>query len=1122
MDNSKDTSVLLVGLGGIGSEIVDSVYGRLKRENRVEKVEAVILDTDVNSQKKLRNIPDDRKIQTSTNNVVKYVLENNPSTKEWFPENPLIEKMQLVNGAGQIRTVSRLALYSAIKDEKLNLFEAVKLSLNKLGSNIEKNGLRVMIVSSLMGGTGSGIFLQIPLYIRDTFENAQNYDKLDIQGTFLLPDVLKGSLMKNMTNNVYANAYASMKELAAINSSVNNYEDAININLEYKPNQINKNNIRDISIKDNPYNYCYFYDKEDTKGRVLGNLEDYKRMVTDNIYNQISGPVSDRIYSNYVNLQKNIVSENGLNIFGGLGIGKLIYPFDDIVDYCVNKALLQSLDNQLLKLDEIYNKAYHRYLKEQDEGNSDGGPKPILSQVYIDHFESLAKEDKYFKKLQKEVVREPIEANDSPQYSYLNIKNKLDENIQNIIDNDKDFEERRSVTRRQQGFMNVSEVQLRNTIRNQENACVEYRSYIDAQAENKAVSRAEANFGLYSEDGYSIFNDYLKPINGSDDGIIMNSVSIRYTLYKLLKEMDREFNDLSSQKEDFENEIKRIEREAFTLKNGKKDDAIHKFDETMNNKGLFGKNLKTFREDYEVHVRKQRNKLDEYCKMKVKYFYYKRFKELLEGLLNEYKLMFDNLTNKRMDVDNNIKILTAKHNDTKGTNYLYVLADSSSKKYIWNSIPEVQKENILSKNLAKEMHDVLFESYKNKALSKLDRKLNYEELFEKIIYSKCREKFLQGDNIDSLVNLNVLSALEKENSFKETGMSNDEYIKSRLNQLTDYISPWCPRSEKSNDYCVWGVSDQCKTWGQEFENKTKLEKLIDELSGTQQHDVVISSRIDEREITYVCARYGLKVNDFAKFSAGNDNRPDGEYYIAYKRMLEDVSHGRQITPHLDKRWDNLLPDINEGINKQKDIDVAKAFIIGLTEKNFKINETDNETKTYKFISYFDGNVSQINYQGKSVDGRFKNLYKALVFNPELVFNANSKFEELCDEARDVANKDIDINDVKFIKSLCKLNVYKFDDVNNILDVFVKLYQENANDLNKSFDEKFNALYDALDDVITEIVRPYCFGQAEITIDNNKKKVYKKLIETSTYYNSMDINTLVYDRIFGKINNILKK
>ena len=341
----ENVPILLIGLGGIGSEIVDNVYGRLKENNNINNVEAIVFDTDVNSQKNLKNISCECKIQTSTDKTVKYALENDKTAYTWFPTHPLIEKVGMLNGAGQIRAISRLALRQAMKEGKLTTLSAVKERLFKLGSGINEKGLRVMIVSSMMGGTGSGIFLQIPLYIRELFESeiTGSTDRIEIQGTFILPDVLKGAISPKETENIYSNAYAAMKELNAIIASLGG--DGNNVNLEYKPNQLNAEGMRDITIKSWPYDYCYFYDKEDTKGRVLGSFKDYINMIENNLYTSIYGPISDRMYSIYCNEIKNIVSKGGRNIYGGIGVGELTYPYQDIANYCTYRIINDSLNN---------------------------------------------------------------------------------------------------------------------------------------------------------------------------------------------------------------------------------------------------------------------------------------------------------------------------------------------------------------------------------------------------------------------------------------------------------------------------------------------------------------------------------------------------------------------------------------------------------------------------------------------------------------------------------------------------------------------------------------------------------------------------------------------------------
>ena len=96
MAKSDVTATLLVGLGGIGSSIVNSIYGLVKENGQDKRVEAVVIDTDIGSLNKNTNIDPIFRIQTSENSTVRGLLERDPSCKEWFPEHPVILNSQIL------------------------------------------------------------------------------------------------------------------------------------------------------------------------------------------------------------------------------------------------------------------------------------------------------------------------------------------------------------------------------------------------------------------------------------------------------------------------------------------------------------------------------------------------------------------------------------------------------------------------------------------------------------------------------------------------------------------------------------------------------------------------------------------------------------------------------------------------------------------------------------------------------------------------------------------------------------------------------------------------------------------------------------------------------------------
>ena len=1117
----KNVPALLIGLGGIGSEIVDSVYGRLKETGMAENVEALVFDTDINSQRNLTNISGECKIQTSTDKTVKYALENDPTAKDWFPVHPLVEKMQMLNGAGQIRAVSRLALRSAMKAGKLNSVSAVKERLFKLGSGTSEKGLRVMIASSMMGGTGSGMFLQIPLYIREIFESQFNTDKIEIQGTFILPDVLKGSITPEQTENVYANAYASMKELNAMIMSLGG--DGSSINLEYKPNQLNSEGMRDIALKDWPYDYCYFYDKEDTKGRVLSGFKDYINMIENNLYLQVFGPISDRMYSNFINEMRGTIRKNGRNIYGGFGVGELSYPYDDIVDYCVYKVLASSLDNQLLKIDQIYRAEMDKYNRNIQNGIDD--QMPDRENVYITNFESLATTDNFFSQIKRSLT----EYDDNDNEVSDNIKKlqaAIDEEILSIYNNDEEFKAQVGACYIKPGsFSNLPAEKLRSVVSNCESRFRQFRITVEGKAQNKAESKANADWGVYSENDKSILNEFLR-----NKETYVNSVGIRYMLYKTHKNLKQAKIDLDNKLADTVNKLRRGEEKPFTSQSGAGVDAVKKAEEVVKSKGLFSKNLKNFKEDYARKAAGHFKLLEAYCKDSLKSAYYERSIKLLEVLISEYENMFSRLADQKYEVEKHIKSLLIKHDDTKGTTNLYVLANQKYKEQIWRTIPDDVKTSILSGTLSEEMHGALFSGFQKKVNNSIGQVVSYDKLFHDLIVKSCRERLLANSSVREELDINIMQALEREADFSGQSMSKQDYIKSRLNTLADSVCPWTPKSEDSSDFNLWGISSDCRTATESPDEKSSLEKLIDDASAGKlsANNVVSHNVLSKNSILFVTARYGLMVSDFVKFAAGKNSTPDGEYYVAYKNVVERIPKDGQtntfadtsITPHIDKRWHLTLRDINDAVYLKNMNDVAKAFVIGIANKNFVVKQSDSSLNATQFVSIFDGMPTAISYQGSPVDGKIKNLYKALSGNPDLVRNVMEEFEKYCENAQRNSNRDISVVETELIKKLNDVKVLGYEEGKNIVDVFINFEREStkAEKDDKNYEDKYRLFYNALYEVIEDAVKPYCFGQGDLDLKLNCNKVLNSLIQSSYWEEKLSKDDMVYARSLGQLKN----
>ncbi|WP_426350048.1 tubulin-like doman-containing protein [Alloiococcus sp. CFN-8] len=1120
----KNVPTLLIGLGGIGSTIVNDVYGKLKADGRDKNVQAIVFDTDINSQKMMTNIDPAYRIQTSTDRTVNYALQMDPEAKSWFPYHRLIGTMHMLDGAGQIRAISRLALRSAMDQGALKPIEEARNKIFKLGNDTDTKGLRVMIVTSMMGGTGSGMFLQIPLYIREVIQSQFAMERVEIQGTFILPDVMMGVVTNKEISNIYANAYASMKELSAIIMSLAG--DGSSIDLEYKPEQMDKQGFRDITVKDLPYDYCYIYDKEDSKGKVLSSFNDYIRMIENNIYLQLFGPISDKVFSHYINEMRSTVSRNGRNTFGGVGTATLTYPYEDIVDYCTNRLVLESLDNQLLKIDNIFLNERAKYKANEDKGIYTAEPE--LEDIYIRKFEELAENEPFFKRIKGDLYE--IDEYGKEKGSNIEaIKKKLKDEIKKFILEDKELNEIKSKCLLPGSFSNTADGSLAPLIKAKENSLVAYRNEIEGKSATKGLSWAGTLLGIHDENNKGILDEFIK----KDDQYI-NSVGIRYFLYKLHYELKKEKEQLIDRNKKQKMNLKTAEESCFEPVKGSSSrvSASKKVDEAIKNKGIIGRKLKKFKEEYENKHLKHLKLLNSYSEDYFSEAFYTSLVENLEKLLREYENMFGRLGELKFDVSKNCDALYKKHEDTTGTNEMFVLGSQRFKNQMWDKIPEVTKTNALSGALSENIYSALFRNFRMKLNSSDSIVSGYDSLFNTYIVPICREKLIE--DCRDILDMNIMDALIKEAEYYNPQGSKEDYIREKLSSLPKIANPWAPETTESSDYNIWGFSEDCRAVYDDPQGKSSLERLIEQANAGKLNISIVEDKLLPRnEIVFVVIRYGLMVNDFAKFSSGKKeeyiDKEQGAYFKAYHELIAKIPEdgasfnpkGTAITPHIDKLWHQTLRDINDDEYKKDLLDASKAFIIGLAEEMFKVVLVNETTGERRFFQKLDGTPKNIALNGANIDDKVKNLYEALSSNRSMVKQIVSKFEASCQDLKSKINGDKDIFEVQDVKNLLNLKVSSYDMGDTILDVFINLYKETPKSEDGSMDDKFLYLYDALHNIIEAFARICSFGQGETVEKMKIKELYTRLINESAWTEKINKESIEYHNTIGLIEGRMK-
>lgn len=141
------------------------------------------------------------------------IYDRNEQSLGWFPKDNLFALMTMTNGAGQIRSNGRFAVwYNAKKlGDRINLALAQILNASIIDNTkyeILDDTPEIHMVFSVCGGTGCGTFINIAYIIR---EHCQSYHPR-LMGYGVLPGVFRAQ-MPTQTPNVKANAYGALLDL---------------------------------------------------------------------------------------------------------------------------------------------------------------------------------------------------------------------------------------------------------------------------------------------------------------------------------------------------------------------------------------------------------------------------------------------------------------------------------------------------------------------------------------------------------------------------------------------------------------------------------------------------------------------------------------------------------------------------------------------------------------------------------------------------------------------------------------------------------------------------------------------------------------------------------------------
>ena len=261
---------LVIGLGGTGYQVVKLLKSKFQESGYFghgvpELVRLLTIDQDPNVEEKGADLltTQEKIYITADVGAVVANLEQHPYIKRWFPAHAVRESIG--PGAGQVRAVGRLRLFKNIELIRNLLEDRLRKITDK--KHIDADGafrmakakdvdINVFIITSVGGGTGSGMFLDLAYIVREVFRREKK--RAIIQGYLFMPDAVAGRTDEE-NERINANGSATLRELDFFMDRKElfraEYSDAFKITEQ--------------SGQEKPFSFCYLVSDVDVNDRVL-------------------------------------------------------------------------------------------------------------------------------------------------------------------------------------------------------------------------------------------------------------------------------------------------------------------------------------------------------------------------------------------------------------------------------------------------------------------------------------------------------------------------------------------------------------------------------------------------------------------------------------------------------------------------------------------------------------------------------------------------------------------------------------------------------------------------------------------------------------------------------------
>ncbi len=997
---------LILGIGGSGTNILNIF---VKSQKNIENIIPLAIDTDSYNLSKL----DDRlvKINLTENEMLDHVYQRvKPYIDEkWFSDFEYKENANLLkilktnNGAHSWRQQGFLSFIDYLLNEEK--IEVLNNYIDLFVSKIEDNNYEIYLLSSTNGGTGSGIFLGLSLYIKKYIKEKHDLD-IRIKMMLVCPDVYENSQNYDERKKSYANAYAALKELNAINLVTGGF-NVLDDNTQHETIDFK------ITIKD----LVLF----DSKDKLFWNKEVFpfdKVYLFERIPTIMSISTHEQIIASSLNLILKNKEDEGFkdieNIYAGISISKVQYPSENIIDYLLHRYLLDEISGEWLYAFTNFERK-KKFIDNSEKSNNQSRIDAFISffdvltnskneqndldlnflNRYNEEFHNIKyelKNEKNFIKNNKELFMDFVD-------SYHNNldSNKIDELLKEefIIEKAKMFDSKKAKEARKTKL--VERVRL---------IADEYKKFI-IDTINTYLYGDKTEFNNY-------INDLINTLITDDEGEYVHPIIAMYRLvnfYDIIvdrfvnKKVIRRINDISEEK------MKNIQIEDLPLSIFELKKSLEYGTNTYLKAGEYVlmdiidngdvSKLKDLSADYYYIVEDFKNFVAD-IKKDISEFYFKDVLKTFEEVINKYIEFFEKLKYSVEDLEYEVKEL--KNFNTHDTLCLKNIGSSVKEK------EELYSELIKSIKVKKDndsiIGKIIFDFINNSNLEEVNR-ANINKV-QKTYLSVIYEQMHDNEVIQKVRNSNVFNVLLKNENIDKikvlrntfAGILNYNFRPLNLNvvQGEKFIKP----TNKNNIFISQDMNEYiCKNSDQFNLKSLDEEEMVNEFFhklGNYNNSIKCSNLVTNKEflITYEIANLNL-----SWLKNIDEETSDSYYYKEFYNSLYNKINTDSIlwNPSLYKvdNYDIYLPTIN--LEKQVEIDInnIKALVYEFINKKLICSDVSSDIQNVYFHqTYLD--FEPLKYYDEYIkDGEINKLIK--VFRNNSVFNTETseKFDHYIDE-----------------------------------------------------------------------------------------------------------------------------